>query len=597
MNLKVNLLLLSLALGIAAAPVTALADGSIAVATQATDKTADATTKADNLAAGRYGSVDWYLTASGELHLGAGTLGEDTSLPVQVGQLAAQIATAEDGVTTPTSAQAQAAADQVTKVVLDGTVKTPADASYLFAQLRDVTAYEHLDRLDTSQATTMNGMFQASNVDSVTTDIDVSYFDTANVTAMQFMFYGQKSVENLDVSNFNMDKVTTTTDMFYQTRSLQEVNFAKGSFNSLTSAMYMFLSSGAQVVKLPQFAPAAKFTGGSMFYGTTIITTLTLGPGAHFKGTTSLNTPRQNMPDDFTGVWEAVGNGTIGNPLGAKYATGDDITNLYNGTDNPKSVETYVWEPVNRVIEPTTPPVTPPVTPSENVQPVTVQYLDENGQRLADDVTLTGQLGATYTADQRAFNGYKLVKTVGQANGTFSQQAQMVTFHYAPNVVSGGDAAAIAPMASVVYATKKVGLYKTKNFSKQSLKHWYAKTKRTNRPMFVVTGFATSKKGNLRYKVKDVNHNSKTAGKTGYVTAKHAYVSPVYYASKAKAIKVINAKGINAYQQKSLKTKKNHYKSGQKLKIRKIVKFNKTTRFQLTNGKYVTANKKLVIAE
>jgi len=60
---------------------------------------------------------------------------------------------------------------------------------------------------------------------------------------------------------------------------------------------------------------------------------------------------------------------------------------------------------------------------------------------------------------------------------------------------------------------------------------------------------------------------------------------------------VINAKGINAYQQKSLKTKTGHYKSGQKLKIRKIVKFNKTTRFQLTNGKYVSANKKLVIAE
>ncbi|MFD1548082.1 MucBP domain-containing protein [Levilactobacillus fuyuanensis] len=592
MNLKVNALLLSLVLGIAAAPITALADDTASAPAQAM-ATTTSTPKADNLAAGQYGSVDWYLTASGELHLGTGTLGEDTSLANNVGRLATQIAKVENNTDVPTSTQTQAAADQVTKVVLDGAVKTLADASYLFAQLRHVTAYEHLDRLDTSQATTMDGMFQAGNMDSVTTDIDVSHFDTANVTSMQFMFYGQKSVEKLDVSTFNMDKVTTTTDMFYQTRSLQEVNFARGSFSSLTSAMYMFLNSGAQVINLPQFAPAAKFTGGSMFYGTTIITTLTLGPGAHFKGTTGLNTPRQNMPDDFTGVWEAVGNGTVDNPLGAKYATGNDITNLYNGTDNPKSVETYVWEPVNRVIEPTT----PPVTPSENAKSVTVQYLDENGQRLANDVTLSGQLGSTYTADQRVFSGYKLVKTVGQANGTFSQQAQTVTFHYAPDVVSGGDAATIAPMASVVYATKKIGLYKTKNFSKQTLNRWYPKTKRTNRPMFVVTGFATSKNGHLRYKVKDVNHHSKTAGKTGYITAKHAYVAPIYYASKAKTIKVINAKGINAYQQKSLKAKTGHYKYGQKLKIRKIVKFNKTTRFQLTNGKYVTANKKLVIAE
>jgi len=592
-NLKVNVLFLSLVLGIVAAPITALANDPAATPDQATPTTTS-TTKADNLAAGQYGAVDWYLTASGELHLGAGTLGEDTSLANNVGRLATQIAKVENNTDTPTSTQTQAAADQVTKVVLDGTVKTPADASYLFAQLRHVTAYEYLGRLDTSQASTMDGMFQASNMDSVTTDMDVSHFDTANVKSMQFMFYGQAAVETLDVSGFNTDKVGNATDMFYHAKSLQEVNFAQGSFKSLNGVMYMFGWCGAQVIKLPRFAPPAQFSGGSMFAGTTIITALTLGPDAHFKsGSAKLNTPRQNMPDDFTGVWEAVGAGTVGNPLGAKYATGDDVTDLYQGTTNPTAVETYVWEPVNRIIEPTI----PPVMPSENGQPVTVQYLDENGQRLADDVTLSGQLGANYTADQRVFSGYKLVKTVGQVDGTFSQQAQTVTFHYVPDVVSGGDAATIAPMASVVYATKKIGLYKTKNFSQQARKHWYPKAQRTNRPMFVVTGFATSKNGHLRYKVKDVNHHSKTAGKTGYITAKRAYVVPVYYASKAKSIKVINAKGINAYQQKSLKTKKGHYKYGQKLKIRKIVKFNKTTRFQLTNGKYVSANKKMVIAE
>ncbi len=593
MNLKVNILLLSIALGIATAPIPALADDVIATPAQVTD-----TIKTDNLAAGQYGSVDWYLTTTGELHLGAGTLGDGASLPTQVGQLAAQITKAENGITASTTTQAQAAADQVTKVVLDGPVKTNANASYLFAQLRHVTAYEHLDLLDTSQATTMDGMFQAMGFDAVTTDMDVSHFDTANVISMQFMFYGQAAVETLDVSGFNTDKVGNATDMFYHAKNLQEVNFAQGSFKSLSGVMYMFGWCGAQVIKLPRFVPPAQFSGSSMFAGTTIITELTLGPDAHFKsGSAKLNTPRQNMPDDFTGVWEAVGTGTVGNPLGAKYATGDDVTDLYQGTANPTAVETYVWEPVNRIIEPTPPPVTPPVSPSENAQPVTVQYLDENGQRLANDVTLSGRLGVSYAADQRAFSGYKLVKTVGQANGTFSRQAQTVTFHYAPDVVSGGDAATIAPMASVVYATKKIGLYKTKNFSQQTFKRWYPKAKRTNRPMFVVTGFATSKNGHLRYRVKDVNHNSKTAGKTGYITTKHAYVVSVYYASKAKTIKVINAKGINAYQQKSLKTKTGHYKSGQKLKIRKIVKFNKTTRFQLTNGKYVSANKKLVIAE
>jgi len=59
---------------------------------------------------------------------------------------------------------------------------------------------------------------------------------------------------------------------------------------------------------------------------------------------------------------------------------------------------------------------------------------------------------------------------------------------------------------------------------------------------------------------------------------------------------VIAKNGVNAYQQKSLKTKRAHYKKGKQLKVKKIVAYHKTTRFQLTNGKYVTANKKLVLA-
>jgi len=57
---------------------------------------------------------------------------------------------------------------------------------------------------------------------------------------------------------------------------------------------------------------------------------------------------------------------------------------------------------------------------------------------------------------------------------------------------------------------------------------------------------------------------------------------------------VINKAGVNAYSKKSLTGKRHHYRQGQVLKVKKIVTHNLTTRFVLTNGTYVTANKKLV---
>lgn len=162
------------------------------------------------------------------------------------------------------------------------------------------------------------------------------------------------------------------------------------------------------------------------------------------------------------------------------------------------------------------------------------------------------------------------------------------------NLITGGAGATVAPKGSVVFATKKVGLYSGKNFSAKNRKQWYQKKSRANRPMFVVTNYAKAKNGALRYQVKDVNHHSKTAGKTGYITANAAYTSSAYYAKKHQTVTVINPDGVNAYRQKNLTKKTAHYQQGQVLKVKKIVRHNLTTRMQLTNGRYITANKKLI---
>ncbi|GAY72022.1 DUF5776 domain-containing protein [Lentilactobacillus kosonis] len=122
----------------------------------------------------------------------------------------------------------------------------------------------------------------------------------------------------------------------------------------------------------------------------------------------------------------------------------------------------------------------------------------------------------------------------------------------------------------------------------------YAKKDRIDRPMFMVTGYARSKAGHLRYHVKDINHFSKTEGKQGYITTKWNYVRPAYYQGKHSTITVIGVNGVDAYKHKNLTGKIRNYKQGTVLKVKNIVHHNLTNRYVLSNGQYITDNRKLV---
>lgn len=242
-----------------------------------------------------------------------------------------------------------------------------------------------------------------------------------------------------------------------------------------------------------------------------------------------------------------------------------------------------------------TPEPGPDPTPVTS-QPVTVHYVAEDGTQVAPSQTLTGSLGSAYQAEVAKVKGYTLIKTPANATGEFTSTAQTVTYVYRADLQTGGDGDKVVPEGTVIYATKKIGLYRQATFTKQARKQWYQRKSRLNRPMFVVKGYAESKNGVARYKVKDVNHHSKTAGKTGYVTTNRKYTAPVYYGTKHKQMTVINPRGINAYNKKNLTGKATHYRQGQALTVKKVVKHNLTTRFVLSNGRYVSTNKTLVQA-
>lgn len=154
-----------------------------------------------------------------------------------------------------------------------------------------------------------------------------------------------------------------------------------------------------------------------------------------------------------------------------------------------------------------------------------------------------------------------------------------------------------AVKGDAIYATKRIYMYKNPTFKKSQRIATYPKAKRVNRPMFVVIGYDRSNGGALRYKVRDVNHGKKSAGKIGYITANRKYVVNVYYQSTKfnQTITIISKNGVHAYKNENLTGKTKTYKLGTHLKVKKIIRHNLTTRYQLKNGYYVTTNKKLVI--
>ncbi|NKD37296.1 hypothetical protein HED42_04040 [Enterococcus casseliflavus] len=71
-----------------------------------------------------------------------------------------------------------------------------------------------------------------------------------------------------------------------------------------------------------------------------------------------------------------------------------------------------------------------PVKYVNTAEDVTVKYLDENGQTLAPNVTLSGYVGDPFTTEEKDISGYTLKEIQGDKIGTFSDTAQEVVYVY-----------------------------------------------------------------------------------------------------------------------------------------------------------------------
>ena len=97
-----------------------------------------------------------------------------------------------------------------------------------------------LSSFDTSQVTSMNEAFyKCTNL----TSIDLTNLDTSNVTYMNSMFYNCNSLKLLDVSNFNTSKVTDMSGMFFYDSELIDL-YMNFDVSSVKNFDYIFWLSG-----------------------------------------------------------------------------------------------------------------------------------------------------------------------------------------------------------------------------------------------------------------------------------------------------------------------------------------------------------------
>ena len=227
------------------------------------------------------------------------------------------------------------------------------------------------------------GLFESTSHDGkVPSELDeivgLTFLDTSQATTMNNMFYGFRG-SSLDLSNFDSSSV----------------------ISSLGAGMNEFLGSALYLKELK------------------------LGPNFSFVGwkNSSSNPYPVNLsePSDmygfhssyYTGYWQNVGNGTVDAPYGDYVYSSKDLVMSYDGAT---MADTYVWQPW--FIE---------------AAPVTVNYLDEDGNELLPPNVLTGgNIGDTVEVVPEDIPNYTLKEVHGDEKVVFSKVPQTVTYIYSP---------------------------------------------------------------------------------------------------------------------------------------------------------------------
>ena len=202
-------------------------------------------------------------------------------------------------------------------IVSEAPIFAPSDCSLFFAGFNNLISINYNNNFNTSKVTSMSYMFlpaapgdwgnivtlTANNQNvkpsflvktndakiemmlsgggggggfySVIEKLDLSSFDTSNVTNMSSMFYGCSSLTSLDLSNFNTSSVTNMQSMFSQCSSLTSLDLSSFNTSSVTNMDSMFSGcSSLTSLDLSSFNTSSVTDMQSMFSQCSLLTSL-----------------------------------------------------------------------------------------------------------------------------------------------------------------------------------------------------------------------------------------------------------------------------------------------------------------------------------
>ena len=342
--------------------------------------------------------------------------------------------------------------------------------SFMFAGCSKLASLD-LSSFNTANTSYVESMFQdCENLQNIKFSPD---FTIANASSMKFMFSGCSSLTALDLSKFNTSQVKKMIWTFKDCSSLTKLDLSSFDTSNVIDMNGMFNNcSSLKELDLRSFVIDPNIDKGYMLDGLAKLNTLKLGKSTYINDT-HLNT---------SGTWVNIGNGKEDAPqannkylsedliahaddiLGDTYIRpGSPITVSYLDTNKrsltpdislkgkigddykvtPKTIPGYIVKEVPdnatgvftdqqqnvKFIYSADPESTSTTTPIKAAD-VTVSYQDEDGNQIAPETILQGNVGDGYTTGAKAVPGYTLKVRPENATRFFGTAPQSVTYTY-----------------------------------------------------------------------------------------------------------------------------------------------------------------------
>ena len=137
------------------------------------------------------------------------------------------------------------------------------DMGNMFAGMSKITSLD-VSNFDTSKVTNIGDMFSGmSNL----TSLNLSNFDTSKVMNMSFMFNDMRSLTALNLSSFDTSKVTDMERMFFNMYNLTSLDLSNFDTSKVTDMSYMFADTyNLTILDLSNFDTSKVTNMDCMFY-------------------------------------------------------------------------------------------------------------------------------------------------------------------------------------------------------------------------------------------------------------------------------------------------------------------------------------------